>query len=362
MHQRHSVEAWSLSGALHGLFVVGAMLFMSTIKPVTEQPVFRWDVSLVNAPHHEVSPSLPEKQPVLPRQSRTSKEAKPHPVQRERRVVERISTQVLESSIAMPRSTIVQQQERVLTSPAQQTVSQIQQRQPVERQTVEASVTRERSIPQVPPRETPSRVMHEIQASVSAVVATESVPTEPQIESRAESRTIFEKEVVASRVISESSPTIHDIHPSASSVATTESVPVESRVESRAEQIPTSEKAVIASPVIAEPSRAAASQSSPTAKTDYGWLAASLAARLAEVKHYPATARLYGWQGKVLLRAVIRADGNLVEVTIRKTSGYPELDEAAKEALRLACPIPMRHELGRTEIAINVPVNFQLSE
>ncbi len=165
----------------------------------------------------------------------------------------------------------------------------------------------------------------------------------------------------------------HEILPSTSLSVATESVAApmsEERVQSQAEQMTTSsEKPVIASPVIGEPSQAVIPRqsspvllpSSPTAKAGYGWLTASLAARLAEVKHYPATARHDGLQGKVLLRAVIRADGSLADVRTQKSSGHIELDEAAKDALRQACPIPMRHELGRPEITINVPVNFQLA-
>jgi protein TonB len=104
-----------------------------------------------------------------------------------------------------------------------------------------------------------------------------------------------------------------------------------------------------------------AMQSFPATKADYGWLIASIASRLAEVKHYPATARLHGEEGKVVLRAVIRADGNLAEVKVQKSSGHEDLDVAAMEALRQACPIHMRHELGRPYITVNVPVVYALT-
>jgi protein TonB len=85
----------------------------------------------------------------------------------------------------------------------------------------------------------------------------------------------------------------------------------------------------------------------------------SIAARLAEVKKYPATARVHGSEGKVILRAVIRSDGQLEDVKVQKSSGYEELDRAALDALREACPIPMRYELGRPDIV--VPVVYALT-
>jgi protein TonB len=99
----------------------------------------------------------------------------------------------------------------------------------------------------------------------------------------------------------------------------------------------------------------------PAGRPDYGWLIESVSKRLAELKRYPATARSNGLEGKVLLRAVIRADGQLAEVTVQKSSGYEELDMAAMETIREASPLQMRHELGRAQIAITVPLVYSLA-
>lgn len=102
-------------------------------------------------------------------------------------------------------------------------------------------------------------------------------------------------------------------------------------------------------------------QSAPSKRPDYGWLVDSISRRLAELKRYPPTARLNGWEGKVVLRAVILADGQLAELTVQKSSGYEELDAAAMKAVRMACPLPMQRDLGRTKVALNVPVVYALS-
>ncbi len=103
-------------------------------------------------------------------------------------------------------------------------------------------------------------------------------------------------------------------------------------------------------------------QPTSAARADYGWLIDSIGKRLAELKRYPAAARLNGWEGKVVLRAVINADGNLTEVNVKKSSGYKELDAAAMEVLRQACPLSMRQALGRPDIVVNIPVVYALAQ
>jgi protein TonB len=89
-------------------------------------------------------------------------------------------------------------------------------------------------------------------------------------------------------------------------------------------------------------------------------LAESLRRRLAELKRYPSTARLNGWEGKVVLRAVIRADGHLSEVKVHRSSGYDVLDNAAMEAIRMVCPLHMHQALGAAEVAVYVPMVYSL--
>ena len=95
-------------------------------------------------------------------------------------------------------------------------------------------------------------------------------------------------------------------------------------------------------------------------KVDHGWLAESLRRRLAELKRYPSTARFNGWEGKVVLRAVIRADGHLSEVKVHRSSGYDVLDNAAMEAIRMVCPLQMQQPLGAAEVAVYVPMVYSL--
>ncbi len=154
----------------------------------------------------------------------------------------------------------------------------------------------------------------------------------------------------------------------------------QSEVESIASVVPrevvTADPAFAAAPTIAAtndakpaesvtresaPQVAMTTRPTPSVKVDHGWLAESLRRRLAELKRYPSAARLNGWEGKVVLRAVIRADGHLSEVKVHRSSGHEALDNAAMEAIRLACPLHMHQPLGTSEVAVYVPMVYSLA-
>jgi protein TonB len=75
---------------------------------------------------------------------------------------------------------------------------------------------------------------------------------------------------------------------------------------------------------------------------------------------YPSLARYRHWEGLVLLRAHVLADGHCDEVNLQRSSGHEVLDEAALEAVRQWSFVPSRH--GSTAVAswVTVPIEFQL--
>ena len=99
----------------------------------------------------------------------------------------------------------------------------------------------------------------------------------------------------------------------------------------------------------------------PEAKADNRWLAESLWRRVAELKRYPSSARLNGQEGKVILKAIIRSDGQLADVFVQKSSGHSALDEAAIEAVKLACPLHMKHAIGKPLIVVSLPIVYSLA-
>ncbi|MFA5921547.1 MAG: energy transducer TonB [Methylococcaceae bacterium] len=76
---------------------------------------------------------------------------------------------------------------------------------------------------------------------------------------------------------------------------------------------------------------------------------------------YPAVARSRGWQGKVLLRVRVTADGHSEAVTVQRSSGHDALDESAVAAVENWRFIPAKR--GNTAVACSVivPIIFTLN-
>ena len=54
--------------------------------------------------------------------------------------------------------------------------------------------------------------------------------------------------------------------------------------------------------------------------------------------NYPSAAQRRGLKGNPVIEVVITRDGRLESATIRSSSGYPEIDAAALDILKLASP------------------------
>jgi protein TonB len=57
----------------------------------------------------------------------------------------------------------------------------------------------------------------------------------------------------------------------------------------------------------------------------------------------------------------VRPDGTVVEATVRRSSGYAILDEAALEAVRRWVFVPARQGQTAIEAVVTVPIKFELS-
>ena len=74
--------------------------------------------------------------------------------------------------------------------------------------------------------------------------------------------------------------------------------------------------------------------------------------------HYPPIARRQGWSGKVEVSFIIAQDGNVSELRIQTSSGYPVLDDEVIAAIRRAAPFI----LPRTTVSLVMPVDFRLNQ
>ncbi|MBX3331323.1 MAG: TonB family protein [Nitrospira sp.] len=105
---------------------------------------------------------------------------------------------------------------------------------------------------------------------------------------------------------------------------------------------------------------AASVKAAPATKADYGWLLRALLGRIDELKNYPIMARTNRWEGKVILRAVIKDDGQVLMVHVQESSGRAILDNDAIETLKKASPLKLEQPLGKPQVAILMPISYSL--
>jgi protein TonB len=72
---------------------------------------------------------------------------------------------------------------------------------------------------------------------------------------------------------------------------------------------------------------------------------------------YPNVAVRMGWSGRVAVSFVIREDGDVEELRVAKTSGYPMLDADAVKTVRRSAPFPRPPVRAR----LVVPVEYMLN-
>jgi len=95
-------------------------------------------------------------------------------------------------------------------------------------------------------------------------------------------------------------------------------------------------------------------------KQHLGWLMELLRRRIVNLQAYPRLARTQGWEGIVVVRTTINSDGSLAEAVVTKSSGYGDLDEDALKLMHRVCPIHLPQDLGRSQIAVLIPIRYRL--
>lgn len=77
---------------------------------------------------------------------------------------------------------------------------------------------------------------------------------------------------------------------------------------------------------------------------------------------YPLEARQQGWEGTVVLRFELLADGTVGQVEIAKSSGHAILDTAARDAIKQWTHTPLTHEGSPLTRWTTLNVNFTLDK
>lgn len=381
---KQSVTGWGASLVLHVCLALAALVLLPKMAVVVEQQPFTWDVALVEAPHEVVRPAEPAPAPVVqppaPKQAKRQPvravEPPPQPVTRpvQTRVAPQPVQREVQAVVETPRPVdeIQSPQEVVRVQPKQLSAQEIQKTEPLMQ------------------AETPAEVKREVAAAVeqavveSAPVAAQTYETQPVVSAQKivemssqpgnESTVSAMVETTPQPVVTERAPVeraapvdVPVVEPVQASPPPTVARSVEAGPTAAPEPVPappapTAEPTTQPDPATQQEHQVVASVAPKGGpKADYKWLAESLHRRIIELRHYPSTARLNGWEGKVVLKVSIRHDGQLKDVEVVKSSGHDSLDQAAMEAVRRACPLHMKHELTAPMVVLHLPVSYSLN-
>jgi len=78
------------------------------------------------------------------------------------------------------------------------------------------------------------------------------------------------------------------------------------------------------------------------------------------VPAYPESARRRGIEGVATLRFQVHTDGTVAEMSVVRSAGHPDLDEAAMEAVRKWRFEPARRGKEAVAVWVTLPVRFEL--
>ncbi|MBS0169147.1 MAG: TonB family protein [Nitrospira sp.] len=372
---KQAATGWGASLVLHACLALMALGLMPKMAVMVEKEPFKWDVALVE-PQREVvrqeePASVPQMQPapaptpVKPRpQPVRAVEPPPQPV--ERQVETRVVPQAVQRE-PQPVVETVRPQEQI--QPKQEVVQM--QAKPVEPQEIHKT---EPVVQAAAPAEVPREVLPVVEQPVmeAAPVTAQTYQAQSVVSAPAVVETVPEPVMTASAPVEHSAPAVEAVAAPptpAPSAAAAEPMAAATSEPVAAPPAPV-EPVVVPTAPVSEPDPATlrehqvvaqAAVARPATKADYGWLAESLHRRIIELRHYPSTARLNGWEGKVVLKVSIRNDGQLKAVEVVKSSGHESLDQAAMEAVRRACPLHMKHELTAPMVVLHLPVSYSLN-
>lgn len=75
---------------------------------------------------------------------------------------------------------------------------------------------------------------------------------------------------------------------------------------------------------------------------------------------YPGSSRRQGEQGRVMLRVLVNVAGAADEVQVRTSSGFPRLDESARDTVRRWRFVPAKRGAEPVAAWVLIPISFRL--
>lgn len=322
-------QGWVVSLMVHAVAVWMAAMVLGDLKFLPKEEPFRWDVSMVEPPKPE---PVPQQAPASAKPTPVKPTPVPVTPTEVAPIVETVVTQVVQA---------VQPVQRVETQEIRQEVREVRPVEQVVERTVQTVTRSAEAVTPAPP--TPQ-----------VIAPSDAVSTAAPVVETARAEAVLQ----ASRPVASpaSAPVV-----SAKSVETATAA-VREREEPKFIAAPplTGATETPPQPVQEVALRPAPAVSQPAAKADYRWVGEALGERVRQLLIYPAKARLNNLTGRVIVKVVIREDGQLHDVEVVKGSGHEILDEAAVDLVRRSCPLKMKHALGRPRVTIMLPVTYEL--
>lgn len=350
---------WVVSALVHILLAGGIFLSFAQERMVERRESFQWTVQLVGPPSSE-SPN----QPLSPERAESNRTAtRDRGAVDSRRVERPIERVVLRSRPVveeprgierpiMPRVAV----QRVVSEPTQLEVRETAQVTVMEKKwgTVLEKVSQ--VVPSAVERELPSAIQHPESSSNETLdegdlpPAGLAIPADRAIRPHAVSAGIVDHDA-GSGVASDGELIASGEHSPEGSAPAEE---LSATVSSEQPQPQSS-----ADGMHRGMSPAAGSQGA-SAQPEYGWVARAIRARIEEVKRYSQDAKRNEWEGQVVLTASVQADGQIVDIQVRTSSGNAGLDENARAIVAEASPLHLPQPLGVARIRLRIPLQFGL--
>ncbi len=324
---RQYAQSWVFSLLFHALAVGSAVVFLGDLQLAPQPEPFKWDVALVEAPQSQ--PAQPAEQPTLSPSEPAP--AKPDQVQLPVQAVQAVQP-------------VQPVEHKVVRQEVQQEIREVKEVKPV----MQESPRPVRSAPLVEALpEQPKEIVQTATAyPVPIEPAAQASPMNPAVQTHHE----------ALPVSHHSEPVVAAVPPLAPAPAAAAS-PAPAQEQAVAKESPShaTPPAVQEATLRDAPARPASAE-----KADYGWVGKMLWDRVAMLKRYPHVARVNQLEGRVVLRAVIKDDGHLMDLAVAESSGHSVLDLDALEVVRRACPLKLRQSLGRPHVVVQVPISYRL--
>jgi protein TonB len=77
---------------------------------------------------------------------------------------------------------------------------------------------------------------------------------------------------------------------------------------------------------------------------------------------YPAVARRRGFEGTVILEALVNRDGRVTDLRLLQSSGHAVLDQAALSSVKGWVFDPARRGEEAVEMWVRIPIRFRLRD